>query len=496
MKKETKITHFFREMTSEDRGQEICRQSSKDLQATTVDVASGNQESTAFQVSKTNEEATCSGPQSNSTPSKFFSSQAVLEAEIHWVIKMVRSHYSFNSSSDVSVIFNQMFPDRGIAKRFSCEKLLEKIKKTLSPLDPNKLLQISMDGPMVNWKFLKMLQEDKRQSDPSASKLLHLGSCALHVVHGSFQGGEKETGWKVGDVLRALWQLFHDSPARPFPLKFCAHRWVEDMAVAKRAIEIWPAVQMYINSHRKLPKSKVPSSASYCTVKEATADHLFCLLSSYIKREELEKLKTPLQLLKLDPQDKANHVPLKQLDTGFECIYFLSMTCKKMMERSSLMFKWRKFKRNILAQYKIFSIDINTHHKAEFQHFAYTSRLDRFLGNLISGRPEYTALWDLIKHLLTLSHGQGAVERGHSINKDMLVENLKERSLVALRMVQDAVAEHPMDEVLPRDLILHCKGARMRYVQYLEDEKKKKVETANERKRKDLQQEIANVNAK
>ncbi|GAA6096893.1 lactosylceramide alpha-2,3-sialyltransferase isoform X1 [Tachysurus ichikawai] len=90
MKKETKITHFLKEMTSEDRGLEICRQSSKDLQATTVDVESGNQESTASQVSNTNEEATCSGPQSNSTLSKFFSSQAVLEAEIRWVIKMVR----------------------------------------------------------------------------------------------------------------------------------------------------------------------------------------------------------------------------------------------------------------------------------------------------------------------------------------------------------------------------------------------------------------------
>ncbi|KAI2656593.1 AAA ATPase forming ring-shaped complexes [Labeo rohita] len=166
------------------------------------------------------------------------------------------------------------------------EKLLEKIKKTLSPLDPKKLLQISMDGPMVNWKFLKMFPKDKSQSDPDAPKLLNLGSCALHVVHGSFQSGEKETGWNVGDVLRALWQLFHDLPVRredfaemtktsTFPLKFCAYRWVEDLAVAERAIEIWPAVQTYINSHRKLPISKVPSSASYCTVKEATADPLF-----------------------------------------------------------------------------------------------------------------------------------------------------------------------------------------------------------------------------
>lgn len=94
------------------------------------------------------------------------------------------------------------------------EKLLEKTKRTLSPLDPNKLLSISMDGPMVNWKFLRIFQADKSQVDPDVPKMINLGSCGLHVVHGSFQNGEKETGWKVRDVLRALWQLFHDPPAR------------------------------------------------------------------------------------------------------------------------------------------------------------------------------------------------------------------------------------------------------------------------------------------
>lgn len=138
------------------------------------------------------------------------------------------------------------------------EKFLEKIKITLSTRDPKKLRQISMDGPILNWKCMKMFQEDKRQSDHDASTLLNLGSCALHVVHGSFQSGETEKGWKVGDVLWVHLRLFHDSIARrrvfiemtktsTFPLKFCARRWVEESAVAERAIEIWPAVQTYIN---------------------------------------------------------------------------------------------------------------------------------------------------------------------------------------------------------------------------------------------------------
>ncbi|KAJ4919549.1 hypothetical protein JOQ06_022104 [Pogonophryne albipinna] len=73
------------------------------------------------------------------------------------------------------------------------EKLLESINRSLSPLDPKKLLQISMDGPTVNWKFLRIFQEDKSKEDPDAPKLINLGSCGLHVVHGSFQTGERET---------------------------------------------------------------------------------------------------------------------------------------------------------------------------------------------------------------------------------------------------------------------------------------------------------------
>ncbi|KAJ3590501.1 hypothetical protein NHX12_008452 [Muraenolepis orangiensis] len=91
------------------------------------------------------------------------------------------------------------------------EKLLEGINRYRSSLDPKKLLQISMDGPTVNWKFLRIFQEDKSKEDPDAPKLINLGSCGLHVVHGSFQTGARETGWKMGAALRALWQVFHDS---------------------------------------------------------------------------------------------------------------------------------------------------------------------------------------------------------------------------------------------------------------------------------------------
>ena len=45
------------------------------------------------------------------------------------------------------------------------------------------------------------------------------------------------------------------------------------------------------------------------------------------------------------------------------------------------------------------------------------------------------------------------MERGHSVNKDMLVEILKEKSLIALEIDRAAVAERAADEALPTDFL-------------------------------------------
>ena len=44
----------------------------------------------------------------------------VLQAEIYWTLKIIVSHYSFNSSQETSELFMRMFPDSEIAKGFCC----------------------------------------------------------------------------------------------------------------------------------------------------------------------------------------------------------------------------------------------------------------------------------------------------------------------------------------------------------------------------------------
>ena len=96
----------------------------------------------------------------------------------------------------------------------TAKDLEEKFIEGLAGLNLNKLVQISMDGPNVNWKFLESFAANTRpaENDP---KLFDLGSCGLHVVRGAFQAGHKAAGWTVNKMLRGMYGFASkDSPAR------------------------------------------------------------------------------------------------------------------------------------------------------------------------------------------------------------------------------------------------------------------------------------------
>ena len=160
--------------------------------------------------------------------------------------------------------------------------LLTHFKQGISRLDPKRLLQVSMDGPNVNWKFYTDLTKERNSEE--LQQLLNIGSCGLHIVHGGLQKGVDESGWKLGHLMRSLWQLFPDTPVRReyfvkltgstvFPLKFCPHRWIEDVVVAERAHQMWPNIKKYVSSFRATPKN-AQQTASYATIKEACEDPL------------------------------------------------------------------------------------------------------------------------------------------------------------------------------------------------------------------------------
>jgi hypothetical protein len=68
------------------------------------------------------------------------------------------------------------------------EDLLTHFCKALHDSPLNNILQISMDGPAVNWSFMAKFEE-KQEMEGCVKKLVHLGSCGLQVVSGAFQIG-------------------------------------------------------------------------------------------------------------------------------------------------------------------------------------------------------------------------------------------------------------------------------------------------------------------
>lgn len=66
-------------------------------------------------------------------------------------------------------------------------------------------------------------------------------------------------------------------------------------------------------------------------------------------------------------------------------------------------------------------------------------RLDHFWMKIISDSKKYDGFLKFVKIILILSCGNAALERGSSGNKDCLVENQAEASLIAQRIVYDKI---------------------------------------------------------
>ena len=118
---------------------------------------------------------------------------------------------------------------------------------------------------------------------------------------------------------------------------------------------------------------------------------------------------------------------------------------------------------------------------------------DVFLSNFLHKIPKYKVIWKVCSIIFVLSHGQNAVERGFSINKELLVENLQAKSLVSQRMVYDHINSNKInihEYQLPSDLLKSCKLSNRRDNAALEETKKQEKIGTVARKRKLINEDI------
>lgn len=62
---------------------------------------------------------------------------------------------------------------------------------------------------------------------------------------------------------------------------------------------------------------------------------------------------------------------------------------------------------------------------------------------MLADKEQFLELWQIIRLVLILSHGQAPVERSFSVNDDILLPNMKEQTLCAMKIVYDVL--HSLD---------------------------------------------------
>ena len=115
----------------------------------------------------------------------------------------------FNNTTNMVVT---RYLDSKFLERPNADSVFTCIRESISGLSKSKFLQLSMDDPSVNWVVLDKL--DDLLVENGDAKTVHIGSCAQHTVHGSFHTGVANTGGDIGKILKAMYLILHDSPAR------------------------------------------------------------------------------------------------------------------------------------------------------------------------------------------------------------------------------------------------------------------------------------------
>lgn len=460
----------------------------------------------------------------------------------------------------------------------------------------SKILQLSMDGPSVNWKVFRLLQNELSET---SYQLLDIGSCGIHTIHNAFKMAFKKSNWQLDVFLRSCYYLFKDSPARradytrvtgssTFPMKFVGVRWLENQCVAKRILVLMPHLHAYVNAVKSKQIVTTISRSMATVIAELNNVPLlraklefFCLLagelepflrefqtnvpmapflyeqlqaiirkqlSRFVKKELLASAKTGSKLMEIDIEKVSNLMQVHDIDIGFGPKRALHGSSEARADRGVVM-AFRNDSQNILKhlvmkikeksplkysltrgissldpsviasnrevckkRFKVMCeklIDAGrlTASRADainslWSDLTATSsfvdratnfsryipegdpnnnqehRLDQFYFNVLGSKPQYAELYKVIKIILMLSHGNAEVERGFSVNKHLLHDNITEKSLIAQRLVHQAIRQEKsiLNIKIDNKMLAAVKLASQRRKQHLQDCAKESAE--------------------
>ena len=127
-----------------------------------------------------------------------------------------------------------------------------------------------------------------------------------------------------------------------------------------------------------------------------------------------------------------------------------------------------------------------------------TGRVDTFYSNRLANMADLKELWKVVKLLLALSHGQATVDRGFSSNKEVMVENLAQHSLVAQRVICDHVRSvgGVPNVVFSKELLLSTTSGRQRYHTAFDEKRRENEAIRRSERKRCLLEEISTLKEK
>ena len=150
---------------------------------------------------------------------------------------------------------------------------------------------------------------------------------------------------------------------------------------------------------------------------------------------------------------------------------------------------------DVKAQFSELCASAKSKHKEHFDTFNREQNLDIFYSKIFAGNEKFAPLWKVVKVVLILSHGNAAVESGFPVNKELLVENMEEETIVAQRVVFDAIGVAGMDvtEVDISDKMIGCVRKSHSVYQSAQQLKKEKQSAEEKRARDDRKRKVTIV---
>lgn len=142
-----------------------------------------------------------------------------------------------------------------------------------------RLLTLSRDGPNVNKKVFRLMNEEFKKK--TGKKLIDVGSCDIHIIHNGFKKGLDKYGKNIADLSINLHYFFDGEALRSEEYRtiqtkhkmehhrFIKHlpaRWLTLMDSALRIIEQQNVTEEYFLKYIPKSRPEVMNSISYKTV--------------------------------------------------------------------------------------------------------------------------------------------------------------------------------------------------------------------------------------